>query len=84
MTMTGSELASIRKSLGLTSEEWGLALGYGRTAKSAGVSVRKLEMKHDRNIPETVARLALMLKFHGRPPHEWCVICHACELSDYW
>lgn len=69
--MTGSEFAAIRKQLGLTSEEWGLALGYGRSAKSAGVSVRKLEIKRERAIPETVARLALLLSLRGRIPHGW-------------
>lgn len=65
--MTGSEFRAIRKSLGLTSAQWGQALGYGRTPESAGVSVRKLERKPDRAVPETVARLAVMLRLNGIP-----------------
>lgn len=63
--MTGPELAAIRKSLGLSTEELGRAI-YGTKGQSASVSVRRLEARHD-SIPVTAARLVTMFAEHGVP-----------------
>ena len=65
--MTGSELAAIRKSLGLSTTQWGRALGYSGTDASVSASVRRLEARHDDAIPTTVGRLALMYDRYGVP-----------------
>ncbi len=63
--MTGPELATIRKALGLSTEEMGMAI-YGTKGQSASVSVRRLEARHD-DIPVTAARLVEMYAKHGIP-----------------
>lgn len=63
--MTGPELATIRKSLGLTTEALGRAI-YGTEGASASVSVRRLEARQDA-IPTNIARLVEMFVKHGIP-----------------
>jgi hypothetical protein len=63
--MTGSELASIRKALGLTTTQWGRELGYSGTDASVASSIRRLEARRGRDIPWTVAKLAYMIDRFG-------------------
>lgn len=63
--MTGPELATVRKSLGLTTEALGRAI-YGTEGASASVSVRRLEARQTA-IPTNIARLVEMFAKHGVP-----------------
>lgn len=67
--MTGHELAAIRKSLGLSTEELGRAI-YATTGASASVSVRRLEARRSA-IPTPVARLVELLVERGSIPKRW-------------
>lgn len=65
--MTGPELQSIRKALGLSVIEMGRAFGYSGTDDTVSVTVRRYEAPNGRDIPEWIARLALMFAKHGVP-----------------
>ena len=62
ISMTGSELAIIRKALGLTTTELGRAIGYTGTDDSVASSVRRLESKHDEPIPDAAAKLSYIFE----------------------
>jgi len=62
--MTGAELADIRRSLGLSTNQMGRALGYH--GPNMHVTVRRYE-RGERPVPPTIARLAEMFKMHGVP-----------------
>ena len=72
--MTGAELRSIRKSLGLTLSQFGKALGYSGNKNTLSVQIRRFEKstgrepepKGARTIPEWIARLATSLQREGR------------------
>ena len=65
--MTGAEFRAIRQKLGLTLNEWALALGYGRGNRNTRqVTVRKYEAG-EREIPPWIERLTLMYQRHGVP-----------------
>lgn len=66
-SLTGSELRAIREALGVSTAEFGRALGsQAKDDKSAQVYVRRFESM-GRSIPEGIARLALMFEAHGIP-----------------
>jgi transcriptional regulator with XRE-family HTH domain len=67
--MNGSELRSIRRSLGLTVRELGYAIGYRGNQNTVAVSIRQYECE-DRPIPPWIGRLVTMFGQHGVPP-EW-------------
>ena len=68
--MTGKELKSIRKALGLSTKELGRAFGYRGNDNTISVQVRAYE-SGGREIPPWIERLALMFKRHG-VPSDWC------------
>lgn len=59
--MTGAELRSIRKSLGLTLSQFGKALGYSGNKNTLSVQIRRFEAG-TREIPEWIALLASSLQ----------------------
>jgi transcriptional regulator with XRE-family HTH domain len=67
--MTGNELRSIRRSLGLTVRELGYAIGYRGNQNTVSVAIRLYE-GDKRPIPPWIGRLAAMFGRHGVPP-EW-------------
>jgi transcriptional regulator with XRE-family HTH domain len=67
--MTGNELRSIRRSLGLTVRELGYAIGYRGNQNTVSVAIRLYE-GNKRPIPPWIGRLAAMFGKHGVPP-EW-------------
>ncbi len=67
--MTGPALAAIRKKLGLSTAQFGQALGYTGTDAVVSGTLRKLESGH-RPISPPIARLATMFDRYGVPP-EW-------------
>lgn len=66
--MTGSELRSIRKHLGLSLDKFALELGYNGSQDGNRNTIKRFETGR-RPISPPVARLAWMLKQHGLP--EW-------------
>jgi hypothetical protein len=64
--MTGPELASIRKTLGLGTVAFGRALGYEGADNTVSVTVRRYE-SDGRPIPPWIARLADMYRRFGVP-----------------
>ncbi len=64
--MTGSELARIRKRLGLSLTGMGRALGYEGNKNTLQVAISRYE-NGDREIPPWIARLAQMYDRHGVP-----------------
>ena len=69
--MTGKELREIRRALGLTTRELGLALGYRGNPNTISVQIRQYE-SGGRPIPPWIERLAIMFERHGVPP-EWTI-----------
>lgn len=69
--MTGDELRAIRRELGLTLNEFGIALGYTGSRNTISVQMRRYEAG-TRDIPPWIARLAWYMGKHGIPPH-WLV-----------
>ena len=67
--MTGDELTSIRKRLGLTRYEMGRAFGYEGNQNTIYTSIKRYEAG-DRDIPPWLARLAWMYDMHG-VPQDW-------------
>jgi transcriptional regulator with XRE-family HTH domain len=67
--MNGSELRSIRRSLGLTVRELGYAIGYRGNQNTVSVAIRLYE-GDKRPIPPWIGRLAAMFGRYGVPP-EW-------------
>jgi transcriptional regulator with XRE-family HTH domain len=65
--MTGTQLAAIRKRLGLSLVEFGRALGYEGNRNTVQVAVSRYEAGA-REIPPWIARLAAMYAEHGVPP----------------
>jgi len=65
-TMTGPDLKAIRKNLGLSVIQMGRAIGYGGSDRTVNVQIRRYE-NNTRDIPEWIARLALMFAKHGVP-----------------
>lgn len=65
-TMTGDELKAIRKGLGLTTLEFGRALGYQGNANTVSVQVRQMETDM-KPVKPWIARLADMYRRHGVP-----------------
>lgn len=65
--MTGKELKAIRRDLGLSTREFGAALGYRGKPNTLAVSIRQYE-SGAREIPPWIARLATMFAQHGVPP----------------
>ena len=64
--MTGPEFAAIRKSLGLSTVQWGRALGYTGNDNTVSVGIRRYE-SGARPLPPWIARLATMYGRHGVP-----------------
>ena len=62
--MTPAQMKAIRQALGLSTAQWGRALGY--RGANVQVQVRQLE-NGVKPIPRFVARLALMFERHGVP-----------------
>lgn len=69
--MTGHELKAIRRALGLSTREFGAALGYRGNDNTRAVAIRLYE-SGARPIPPWIARLAEMFGRHGVPPH-WTI-----------
>jgi transcriptional regulator with XRE-family HTH domain len=69
--MQGSELRSIRRSLGLTVRELGYAIGYRGNENTVSVQIRQYEGGH-KTMPPWIERLVTMFGKHGVPP-EWTV-----------
>lgn len=67
--MNGREMQELRQKLGLDIVEFGFALGYRGTHNSTSVRIREYE-RGKKDIPESIARLALMLARYG-VPHLW-------------
>jgi hypothetical protein len=67
--MQGSELRSIRRSLGLTVRELGYAIGYRGNHNTVSVAIRLYE-GDKKPIPLWIGLLASMFGRHGVPP-EW-------------
>ena len=67
--MTGPELQTLRKSLGLSTEELGRAI-YGTSGASASVNVRRLEARQT-EIPTTISRFVEMIAERGSVPKRW-------------
>ena len=65
--MTGPEFAAIRKRLGLSTVEWGRALGYEGEDNTVSVTVRRYEAPNGRPLPPWIARLAAMYDRFGVP-----------------
>lgn len=68
--MTGAEFKTIRIKLGRAPEAFARALGYSGSAQSCRTTTYCFESGH-RAIPDTVARLAVMLGRHGIPDAAW-------------
>jgi transcriptional regulator with XRE-family HTH domain len=64
--MTGLELKAIRQKLGLSTIEFGRALGYEGADNTVSVTVRRYESA-GREIPPWIGRLAFLLGRHGVP-----------------
>jgi transcriptional regulator with XRE-family HTH domain len=64
--MTGQELKTIRKGLGLSVIEMGLALGYQGNDNTLSVQIRRYELGY-RPIPPWIGRLAYMYSKFGIP-----------------
>ena len=64
--MTGEELRTVRENLGLSTEKFGRALGYQGAYGIASRHIRRFE-SGARPIPQTIGRLAEMLRQHGVP-----------------
>src|SRR5258708_24634479 len=64
--MTGAEFKAIRVELGCTGESFARALGYGGTVQSRNAVVCRFE-SGEREIPDTVASLAIMYGAYGIP-----------------
>lgn len=64
--MNGATFKRIRKELGLTVIQWGLALGYLGNDNTVSVQVRRYELG-TRDIPPWIARLAFMFGRFGVP-----------------
>lgn len=67
-----ARLREIRKRLGLSGREMGLALGYGSGPLTRGNMIAAME-RGEKAIPETVWRLAECLDYFGEVPEEWLV-----------
>lgn len=67
--MTGAQLKAIRRALGLTTRELGLALGYQGNDNTLSVQVRRLECGN-RDIMPWISRLVQMYHTYG-VPEEW-------------
>lgn len=65
--MTGDELRTIRKRLGMSRVAFGRALGYRGNANTVNVAIAVYE-RGDRPLPPWIARLAVMYDRHGVPP----------------
>ena len=64
--MTGEELKVIRHGLGLSTTEFGRALGYAGELNTISVQIRRYE-SGAREIPPWIARLATMYARFGIP-----------------
>lgn len=62
--MTGAQLRTLRKALGLTQVEFGRALGYTADGDVAAILSR---MEAKERVPERTARLATMFARFGVP-----------------
>lgn len=67
MQENGKKMRVIRERLGLSTHEWGKALGYGGTGRSLDMQIRRFELGH-RKIPRQTYRLMLMFEAYGVPP----------------
>ena len=65
-TLSGSELKSIRRRLGLSTVAMGRAFGYEGTDATTSSTVRKYE-NGAKIIPPWIARLAILMDKHGLP-----------------
>jgi len=65
--MTGDDLNEIRCKLGLSTSEFGYALGFHGQRRGVSITIRRLE-SGEKEITPWVARLALMFEQHGVPP----------------
>jgi hypothetical protein len=75
--MTGDEFKAIRTELRCTAEAFALALGYECKPQSLRTIIYYFETGR-REIPDTVARLAMMFEIHGIPD-AWNVDRHRRE-----
>lgn len=64
--MTGPDLKTIRKRLGLSTLQMGRALGYRGNDNTVSVAIRQYE-SGQRDIPPWIARLVAMYGRHGVP-----------------
>ena len=64
--MTGPELRAIRLGLGLSLSKWGRALGYSGDRQVLASAMHRYEAG-EREVPEWIARLAVMYQRHGVP-----------------
>ena len=64
--MTGEDMKSIRKRLGLSTTELGRAIGYEGADATVSVTIRKYE-SGARPIPPWIGKLVLMFGLHGLP-----------------
>lgn len=64
--MTGAEIKTIRRSLGLSTVQMGRALRFGGSDNAVSVHVRRMEADI-RIVTPQVAGLAYMLGWHGVP-----------------
>jgi transcriptional regulator with XRE-family HTH domain len=65
--LTGAELRAIRRELGLTLNEFGIALGYTGSRNTISVQIRRYEAG-TRDIPPWIGRLAWYMGKYGVPP----------------
>jgi len=70
-TMTAAEFKAIRAKLGCTGEAFAIALGFEAAKASSLQNITYLFESGRRPVPETVARLAIMLGRYGIPDGRW-------------
>jgi transcriptional regulator with XRE-family HTH domain len=64
-------MKAIRRSLGLTTLEFGTAIGYQGNYNTIGVQIRRYE-SGARTIPPWISRLAWYMERYGVPP-DWTI-----------
>jgi len=67
--MTGDDLNDIRTRLGLSTAQFGYALGFLGSKSNVSTTIRRFE-HGDKPVAPWIARLAIMFERYGIPP-EW-------------
>lgn len=64
--MTGDDLNEIRTRLGLSTAQFGYALGFSGSKSNVSTTIRRFE-HGDKPVPPWIARLAIMFDRYGVP-----------------